>query len=85
MDEPVVTAAAPAPKVRSLAQQEVDFTSEGSPPPGVVGPAQSLAAVDDTSEPASRAPVLPARVPVPDRPGNVPAVHHKHKPAHPHG
>lgn len=27
----------PAPKARDLAQQNTDFTSEGAPPPGMVG------------------------------------------------
>jgi hypothetical protein len=37
MNDPVVTAAAPVRKVKSLAQAKVDFTSEGAPPPGQVG------------------------------------------------
>jgi hypothetical protein len=50
MDEPIVTAAAPPPKVKNLAQQETDFTSEGSPPPGVVGPMASQPAVAVTTD-----------------------------------
>ena len=41
MDEPAVTPAPPPARLRSLAQQETDFTSEGSPPPGAARPAAS--------------------------------------------
>ena len=54
MDEPVITAEAPPVKLRSLAQQETDFTSEGSPPPGVVGPVQSLPPVEMASDHVQR-------------------------------
>jgi hypothetical protein len=43
------TAPTPAPKVKTLEQQNTDFTSEGSPPPGMAG----------TSIPAKVTPVLP--------------------------
>ena len=52
MDKPVVTAAPPPPKVKTLAQEETDFTSEGSPPPGAVGPVASLPSVDEASDSA---------------------------------
>lgn len=42
MDEPVVTAAPPPARRKSLAQQETDFTSEGSPPPGMPRPHDAL-------------------------------------------
>jgi PEP-CTERM motif len=43
-----------APKLKNLAEQETDFTSEGSPPPGKVG--TSVPATDKTKGGASRAP-----------------------------
>ena len=33
----------PPPKPRDLDQQQQDFTAEGSPPPGKVGPAEPVA------------------------------------------
>ena len=44
----VKTVPTPAPKVKSLAQENTDFTSEGSPPPGIVG-----ATIPATATPAS--------------------------------
>lgn len=47
-----------APKVKSLAQQNTDFTAEGSPPPGQVGTTVPVAAeataTSLTSAPAVR-------------------------------
>lgn len=62
MDEHVVTAAPPPARVRNLSQQETDFTSEGSPPPGVVGPIASLPSVDMASDHVNRKPMLPVTV-----------------------
>jgi len=62
MDEPVVTAAPPPTRLKNLAQQETDFTSEGSPPPGSVGPVASLPAVDEASDHVHRKPILPVSV-----------------------
>jgi hypothetical protein len=51
MEVPVITAEAPPVRARSLAQQEGDFTAEGSPPPGVVGSAESPASQDKVPKP----------------------------------
>jgi hypothetical protein len=42
-----------APKAKSLAQQQTDFTSEGSPPPGLV--AASVPAMPDKPDKSDRA------------------------------
>ena len=44
-----------APKVKNLAQQKSDFTSEGSPPPGKVDTSVPVTA-DKTTKAVSRAP-----------------------------
>jgi len=62
MDEPVVTAGPPPTRSKNLAQQEADFTSEGSPPPGSVGPGESLPAVDIASDHIHRKSALPITV-----------------------
>jgi hypothetical protein len=62
MDEPVVTAAPPPARLKNLAQQEVDFTSEGSPPPGKVGPVESLPSVDMASDHVRSKPIVPVTV-----------------------
>lgn len=51
----------PAPKAKTLAQQEVDFTAEGSPPPNKVG---------------KRAPVVPTPAAVPANRGPARAAKH---------
>ena len=62
MDEPVVTAPPPPARVKNLAQQEVDFTSEGSPPPGIARPVDALLAVATTPGRSRRKPALPITV-----------------------
>ena len=58
MNRPILTL---PPKVKTLAQQNTDFTAEGSPPPGNVG-----AAIPDTAgttaQAAKRMPRIPAAV-----------------------
>jgi hypothetical protein len=62
---------APAPKAKSLAQQQSDFTSEGSPPPGKVA-----TTVPETEEASSATPpcalvTAPAALPAPAGKGLV--------------
>ena len=70
------TVPTPPPKVKTLEQQNTDFTSEGSPPPGMVGTAAPAAVVavlpDAATASGVRKPVL-ARTP----PG-VPGVRNRH-------
>ena len=68
----------PAPKVKTLEQQNTDFTSEGSPPPGMVGtsiPAKVTPALPDVATASSkrksgftRAPIGVPRKPEPKLP-----------------
>lgn len=58
---------APAPQEKSLAQQQSDFTSEGSPPPGKV--ATTIPEAEDASATAPPCALVTAPGPVSDPPG----------------
>ena len=62
MDEPAVTAAPPPARLRSLSQQETDFTSEGSPPPGAARPVDSELEQAAVGNDARSGPAVPISV-----------------------
>jgi hypothetical protein len=73
----VVTADAPPIRARSLAQQETDFTSEGSPPPGVAGPVGAPPSTDAANDAALRPTALQLADSMPAAQGPR-TPHHRH-------